>query len=116
MVVPLVGNSDNEYRDADFEKAFSEYLISSGNYFCVSDLFRLCFGRDKVECGGESEEYKTFCLNSVKSLYSFEKNEFDPNVALNKYLSCIVDKQLSSLPESEIKIHKSCLGPRFENY
>lgn len=115
IVFPSVSNSYDEDRDDEFEETFSEYLISSGEYFCVSELFGLCFSEGKVECGGESDEYKSFCLSSVKPLYSSGGNEFDPNIVLNKYLNCIVDKQLSSFPESERGSYKDCLGPRFKN-
>lgn len=115
IIFPSVGNSYDESRDDEFEETFSEYLVSSGEYFCVSELFGLCFSDEEMECGAESEEYKSFCLNSVKSLYSSGKNEFDPDIVLNKYLNCTVDKQLSSLPESKRRSYKDCLGPRFKN-
>lgn len=114
IVFPSISSSYDEDKDDEFEETFSEYLISSGEYFCVSELFDLCFSRG-MECGGESEEYKSFCLNSVKPLYPSQRNEFDPNIVLNKYLSCIVEKQLSSFPESERRAYKDCLGPIFKS-
>ncbi|WP_444942014.1 hypothetical protein ACJJI3_07455 [Microbulbifer sp. ZKSA004] len=115
IIYPLIGNSYAESQHDEFEEVFSEYLVASGEYFCVSELFTLCFSDEDIECGSESEEYKLLCLSSVKPLYSSGSIEFDPNVVLNKYLNCIVDKQLGSFSESRKSSYKRCLGARFKN-